>query len=402
MKRRTFIAAIAVGFLVSAWGVRDARAAEKIRVSCVGDSITFGAGIRGRKQNCYPAQLQAMLGEGYEVRNFGVSGRTLLKKGDHPYWKTRQFKAAHDFKPNIVVIKLGTNDTKPQNWKHKDAFVADYLDLIKGFQAVESKPTVWICKPVPAYPGAWGIRDKIIQESLPMIDDIAKQAGVGVIDLYTPFIGKKELFPDKVHPNAAGSKAMAEVVKAAIGGGGGWQTLFNGKDLTGWKAAENPRSFSVKDGLLIVKGPRGHLFYSGDVNGAVFKDFHLQLEVMTKPKANSGVFFHTKYQGGGWPRQGYEAQVNSSHRDWRRTGSVYAAKDVSKKHTKDNQWFVYDIIVKGKTVTLKVDGETINEYTEKDAHKHPTKRLGKGTIAIQAHDPGSEIHYRSIKIKVLD
>lgn len=184
----------------------------------------------------------------------------------------------------------------------------------------------------------------------------------------------------------------------------GFNLLFNGKDLEGWKAAENPKSFSVQEGELVVKGPRGHLFYEGEINGAKFKNFHFKAQVMTKKGANSGIFFHTKFQAGGWPRQGYEAQVNQTHKDWRKTGSVYASKDVGEKDNKaeDYKWFQYDVIVKGKTVTIKIDGELVNEYTEKDDHKHPTKRLGEGTVAIQAHDPGSIIHYRNIMIRVLE
>lgn len=182
----------------------------------------------------------------------------------------------------------------------------------------------------------------------------------------------------------------------------GFKLLFNGKDLEGWKGAENPGSFTVVDGVLIVKGPRGHLYYEGPVNGATFKNFHFRVQVMTKPKANSGIFFHTKFQGGGWPGHGYEAQVNNSHKDWRKTGSIYSFKDVKEKTAEDDTWFQYDLIVKGKTVTVMVDGKTINEYTEKADHKQPTKRIGEGTFAIQAHDPGSVIHYRNIMVKVLE
>ncbi|OVE73583.1 hypothetical protein BVX94_03445 [bacterium B17] len=113
-----------------------------------------------------------------------------------------------------------------------------------------------------------------------------------------------------------------------------------------------------------------------------------------------GIFFHTKFQPGGWPRQGYEAQVNSTHKDPRKTGSVYATKDVGGAISKDYHWFQYEVIVKGKTVTMKVDGKVVNEYTEPDGAK-PPKYLSEGTIAIQAHDPGSVVHYRNIMLKVL-
>src|SRR5260221_6562390 len=120
--------------------VNEANYPGQIRVACVGDSITYGAGITDRAHNSYPAQLASMLGSKWTVQNFGVSGTNLLKQGDHPYWNEQAFKDALAFKPHAVVIKLGTNDSKPQNWAHKDDFVADYLALIRSFQELESKP----------------------------------------------------------------------------------------------------------------------------------------------------------------------------------------------------------------------------------------------------------------------
>ena len=186
-------------------------------MACIGDSITFGAGIRDRAKNSYPVQLAGILGDKWDVRNFGVNAATLLKKGDKPYWRLKAFKDAHEFKPNIVVIKLGTNDSKPQNWKHKAEYASDYVALIKSFQELESKPRVWVCYPVPAYPGRWGITDKVMKEEvIPLIDEVAKQASVKIIDLYAALSDKKEMFPDTVHPNAAGAKVMAETISAAI------------------------------------------------------------------------------------------------------------------------------------------------------------------------------------------
>ena len=189
-------------------------AEEPIRVACVGDSITYGARIEDRKTNSYPAQLGRMLGDGYVVKNFGVSGATLLKRGNKPYWKTKQFKTAHAFKPDVVIIKLGTNDSKPGNWKHKAEYVSDYVALIESFRGLPSKPVVWICSPVPVYPGGvYPISGKVVaEEVLPLIDEVSKQTGAKIIDLYSALSGKKELFPDTVHPNAAGAKIMAETI----------------------------------------------------------------------------------------------------------------------------------------------------------------------------------------------
>lgn len=187
--------------------------AEPIRIACVGDSITFGAGIRDRQNKSYPAQLSGILGNSYEVKNFGNSGSTMLKKGDKPYWKQREYGAALAFKPNIVIIKLGTNDTKPQNWKHGSEFATDYKTMIAAFRALDSKPEIYVCLPVPVFKTRWGITDKIVNENIiPATKAVAKETGVRLIDLNTPLKGKNTLVPDSVHPNAAGAKIIAETI----------------------------------------------------------------------------------------------------------------------------------------------------------------------------------------------
>lgn len=186
----------------------------------------------------------------------------------------------------------------------------------------------------------------------------------------------------------------------------GWIELFNGKDLSGWKVSENPDTFKVEDGKLIVKGPRAHMFYEGDVADANFKNFQWKCEIMTMPQANSGMYFHTKYQEEGWPQKGYEVQVNQTHGDPRKTGGLYAIKDVmDQSPVKDNEWYTQEVTVKDNRVVVKVNGEVTCDYTEPENHVPPAdkseRKLSSGTIAIQGHDPGSEIHYRSIKIKPL-
>ena len=187
----------------------------------------------------------------------------------------------------------------------------------------------------------------------------------------------------------------------------GFYSLFNGKDLTNWKASENPQTFTVEQGNLVVHGERSHLFYMGPVHNHDFKNFHLKAEVMTFPKANSGIYFHTEYQEGGWPDKGFECQVNETHGDVKKTGGLYDIKEVlNQSPAKNNQWYTYDIIVKDKTVTLKINGKTTTEWTQPEGWKppdnHPGRVLGSGTIAIQGHDPGSKVFYRSLKIKPLD
>ena len=220
MNRKTFSVILLVFSLFGcSWFVPAKSVQAPKRVACVGDSITFGAAIKDRAKNCYPAQLGRMLGEGWEVANFGVNGATLLKKGDKPYWKQRAFEQAHAFEPNVVIIKLGTNDSKPQNWKHKADYVADYVALIESFRKLQSKPQVFLCYPVPAYPGRWGITDKVMKEEvMPRLDEVAKKSGCKVIDLYSALSDKKSMFPDRVHPNAAGASVIAKQVASTISG----------------------------------------------------------------------------------------------------------------------------------------------------------------------------------------
>ncbi len=192
-------------------------AAEPSRVACVGDSIT--AGVGASKGNSYPDQLGRMLGDGYTVKNFGVSGSTLLNHGDRPYQKQGAFKKALEFQPNIVVIKLGTNDTKPQNWKFKDEFVADYKDMIGQFAKLPSKPRFFLCRPalVPGK-GNFGINEAGVLEEIPMLDKIAADEKAMVIDIHAALKDHPEMLPDRVHPNTAGATVMAKTVFKALTG----------------------------------------------------------------------------------------------------------------------------------------------------------------------------------------
>lgn len=176
----------------------------------------------------------------------------------------------------------------------------------------------------------------------------------------------------------------------------GWVSLFDGKTFNGWKASEHPGTFSIADGAIQVFGDRAHLFYEGDVNNHNFKNFEFKVKVMTTPGSNSGIFIHTAYQEEGWPSQGYEIQVNQTHTDWRKTGSVYAVADVKETFVKDNEWYTEHVIVQGKKITVKINDKVINEYTAPD-----DSRLKGGTIALQGHDPKSKVFYKDVMIKVL-
>ena len=203
--------------LLALLSLMTARAAEPIKIACVGDSITQGAGAKSGQS--YPAQLQALLGDGYKVGNFGVSGRTLLKKGDFPYWKEKKYQDALAMEPAIVIIMLGTNDTKPQNWKFEAEFDADYRELVKSFQMLKSKPKVFVCRPVPVPgEGNYGINEENIQKEIPRVDALAKELGCGVIDMHAALEKFPELLPDRVHPNTAGAGEMAKAAAKAITG----------------------------------------------------------------------------------------------------------------------------------------------------------------------------------------
>ncbi|MBN1804830.1 MAG: DUF1080 domain-containing protein [Sedimentisphaerales bacterium] len=181
----------------------------------------------------------------------------------------------------------------------------------------------------------------------------------------------------------------------------GWISLFNGKDLTGFKASENQGTFTVRDGMIIVNGERSHLFYTGPVENANFQDFEFKADIMTKPNANSGMYFHTEYKETGWPDKGFEIQVNNSHSDWRRTGSLYGIKDIRNPPAEDNEWFTQHIIVDGRLVTVKVNGKTVMEYGVPEGNGRIARRLSSGTFALQGHDPGSTVYYKNIMVRPL-
>lgn len=187
----------------------------------------------------------------------------------------------------------------------------------------------------------------------------------------------------------------------------GWVSLFNGKDLTGWKPNEQPETWFVKDGAIVAHGPRSHCFYVGDFHNHTFKDFELKVDVMTLPNSNGGVYIQTEYQNEGWPGKGFEVQVNNTYNtDPRKTGSLYEVADNNKEVAKDNKWFTEDILAKGDTITVKVDGKLVSKWTQpkdwKGTKDFEGRRIGAGTIALQRHDPGSTVYYKNIRIKVLD
>ena len=202
----------------------------------------------------------------------------------------------------------------------------------------------------------------------------------------------------------ADSSATANTLTAAEKAAG-WHLLFDGKTLDGWKANEAPGTFKVEAGQLVVAGPRSHLFYVGPVANHVFKNFELEMDVMTFPKANSGVYFHTTYEDSGWPSKGYEVQVNNSHTDPKRGAGLYAIQDNATAPAKDGEWYTMRIRVVGKRVQTWANGKQVVDFTEPTPPAPPPTMLGRligsGTFAIQVHDPESRVAYRNIKVRLL-
>jgi len=186
---------------------------------------------------------------------------------------------------------------------------------------------------------------------------------------------------------------------------GGWKSLFDGKSLAGWKVGDNAETFSVVNGAIVVNGKTAHLFYEGDVANHHFKNFDFKARVMTEPGSNSGIYFHTTYQQAGWPEKGYEVQVNNSHSDWRRTGSLYAVQDVKEVYVKDNEWYTEEVIVQGKHVIIKINDKVVVDYTEPANPERPDDMKGRvissGTFALQGHDPKSKVYFKDIMVKEL-
>ena len=217
----------------------DAHPAPKtdaIRVACIGNSITDGHGIEMAPQHGYPAQLQRLLGNGYWVKNFGVSARTMLNKGDFPYMNEMAWRDALAFDPDIVIIKLGTNDSKPQNWKYGAEFKQDLQQMLttlcpslaapakkkgkKARQAQPRRPQIYLCTPIPAFKSTWDINDAIITDSIiPIQKELAQTYGLQVIDLHQLFANDSDKVQgDGIHPNEKGVRKMAEIIAGVLKG----------------------------------------------------------------------------------------------------------------------------------------------------------------------------------------
>jgi len=190
-----------------------------------------------------------------------------------------------------------------------------------------------------------------------------------------------------------------------------WISLFDGASLDGWKANENEGTWTVKDGTIVCEGERSHLFYTGDVNGGIFKNFEFKADVKTMPGSNSGIYIHTEYQNEGWPDKGYEVQVNNSfignpeQPELKKTAGLYGIRNKYLTTVNDNEWFTMLIVVKGNRVQINVNDQLVTDYTEPDdayrTEEWKNRVLDKGTFALQGHDPLSVVYYKNIEIKPL-
>jgi len=185
----------------------------------------------------------------------------------------------------------------------------------------------------------------------------------------------------------------------------GWIPLFDGKSLNGWKVNENPATFSIEDGSIKVAGPRSHLFYDGPVMNHDFKNFEFKAQVMTKPRSNSGIYFHTVFQEKGFPDKGFEVQVNNSHTDWKRSGGLYDIKDTRDVYVKDDVWYTEYIRVEGKHVIVKINDQVVTDWTQSDDFSPPKNHINRvianGTFALQGHDPKSIVFYKDLMVRPL-
>ena len=185
-------------------------------------------------------------------------------------------------------------------------------------------------------------------------------------------------------------------VFAAETGDDNWKCLFDGKTFGDWKPNERPDNWTIEDGALVGRGKRSHLYYMGDQ----FKDFEFQADAMINEGGNSGIYLHIQHHDEGWFFDGHEVQINSSHADPVRTGSLWGVVKLYDTPVKDNQWFTVNVTVKGRNIVVKVNGKIVIDYTEPEGAKGP-RRLGKGYFALQQHDPGSVVRFRNIKVKRL-
>ncbi len=216
-----------------------------------------------------------------------------------------------------------------------------------------------------------------------------------------------------LHVRATRREFLGVLTASALAGAASdWIELFDGKTLDGWRPSENKGSWKVREGALAADGPRSHLFYTGPVHGADFRNFELEVELLTRPECNSGVYFHTRYQESGFPEKGFEIQVNNTalgegtYRERKKTGSLYGLRNIYKQFVPDDQWFKIHAAVRGKNVRVHVNGMLLVDYVEPTPPVIPEggereRFLDHGTFALQCHNDGSKAFFRSVRVRPL-
>lgn len=204
--KKTIVSILSLAFVGCVGPNRD------IRVACVGDSITEGMGINWQSNNAYPALLDSVLGDGYEVMNFGRSATTMMQQGDFPYWSAKEFSNTLRYHPDVVVIALGTNDAKTYQW-NRERFIESYCHMVDTFLAIRPMPVVKVCLPVPVAEDKWSITDSVVSNGvIPAVREIANRYNIELIDLNSVMVKHLDLYVDGVHPTRQGAKLMAEEV----------------------------------------------------------------------------------------------------------------------------------------------------------------------------------------------
>ena len=204
------------GFILSIILLATACTQKVTKIACVGDSITEGYGLACQSKTGYPVVLDSILGPQYAVMNLGRSATTLSTKGDFPYWISKEFSDVFAYKPDIIVIQLGTNDTKPYNWNAEN-YEKDYQAMIDTFKTIPTNPKIYLCLPVPVFKTKWGINDStIVHGVIPIIKKISASNNLPVIDLYDQMMNEGADFFDSIHPNEAAAKVMAEIIAKEI------------------------------------------------------------------------------------------------------------------------------------------------------------------------------------------
>jgi acyl-CoA thioesterase-1 len=209
---KTLIGALIIGAIY----LSACQQTQPTKVACVGDSITEGAGVWPQSELAYPVVLDSLLGDAYSVMNLGRSATTMLRNGDFPYWTAKEFSNVFAYEPDVIIIKLGTNDTKPQNWD-AEKYAQSYQAMIDTFKTISTNPEIFVCLPVPVFKTKWGINDStVVHAVIPAVKKIARRNNLPVIDLYEPMLDKGEMFFDSIHPDAQGAAVMAEIIAGRI------------------------------------------------------------------------------------------------------------------------------------------------------------------------------------------